>query len=160
MGELQASLSGYAQQGNLQAAAEIADELVRTSPERIPYHQKRVELAVRLSDQGRLRAAYLDLGDTLIRMGDDIRAHAVYARVCWNWTRGDERARAALGAAAPPPPPKPTSDESFVDLAEWLRDDEPGSTRMRMRAPEVSGDEQADFESLLRHFKEGVAAFS
>jgi tetratricopeptide (TPR) repeat protein len=38
-----------------------------------------------------------------------------------------------------------------------LRDDAPVTTRMRMPEPKVSGDEQADFDSLLRHFKEGVA---
>ena len=158
LSELQTAVSGLLQAGDLASAADIADELVRISPERIPYHQKRVELAVRLSDQQRLRGAYLDLADTLVRMGDDTRAHAVYARVLeidpW-----DERARTALGGAAPPPPPKPVeaASDDFVDLAEWLQDDQPASTRMRMREPQVSGDEQADFDSLLRHFKEGVA---
>ncbi len=156
LAELQASLTGFAQAGHLGVAGDIADELVHTSPDRIPYHQKRVELAVRLNDSERLRVAYLDLADTLVRAGDEVRAHAVYARVLeidpW-----DERARAALGAAAPPPPPKPIPDDEYVDLAQWLRDDAPVTTRMRMPEPKVSGDEQADFESLLRHFKEGVA---
>ena len=156
LAELQASLTGFAQAGHLGVAGDIADELVHTSPDRIPYHQKRVELAVRLNDSQRLRVAYLDLADTLVRAGDEVRAHAVYARVLeidpW-----DERARAALGAAAPPPPPKPTPDDEYVDLAQWLRDDAPVTTRMRMPEPKISGDEQADFESLLRHFKEGVA---
>ncbi len=156
LAELQASLTGFAQAGHLGVAGDIADELVHTSPDRIPYHQKRVELAVRLNDSERLRVAYLDLADTLVRAGDEVRAHAVYARVLeidpW-----DERARAALGAAAPPPPPKPTPDDEYVDLAQWLRDDAPVTTRMRMPEPKVTGDEQADFESLLRHFKEGVA---
>jgi len=45
-----------------------------------------------------------------------------------------------------------------MNLAEWLRDDDqPVSTRMRMREPAVSGDEQADFDALLRHFKDGVS---
>jgi tetratricopeptide (TPR) repeat protein len=157
LAELQSALSGFAQGGHFGAAADIADELVRTSPERVPYHQKRVELAVRLNDQSRLRIAYLDLADMLVRLGDEVRAHAVYARVLeidpW-----DERARAALGTAAPPTPPKPHTDEHYVSLADWLRDeDEPESTRMRMREPAVSGDEQADFDALLRHFKDGVA---
>ncbi len=160
LSELQTALSGLAQSGDLATAVEIADELVLMSPERIQYHQKRVELAVRMNDQQRLRIAYLDLADTLVRMSDDTRAHAVYARVLeidpW-----DERARAALGAAAPPPPPPPptppTGEDEFVNLADWLREDEPGTTRMRMREPAVSGDEQADFDALLRHFKDGVS---
>lgn len=70
----------------------------------------------------------------------------------------DDRARAALGAAAPPPPPPARPDDKFVDLADWLRDDDkPVDTRMRMREPAISGDEQADFDALLRHFKEGVS---
>lgn len=156
LAELQTALMGFSQGGHFGVAADIADELLRISPERISYHQKRVELAVRLNDQQRLRVAYLDLGDILSTGGDEVRAHAVYARVLeidpW-----DERARAALGAAAPPPPPKATPDDEQVDLTSWLRDDGPDNTRMRMREPEVSGDEQADFDALLRHFKDGVA---
>ena len=154
LSELQAALSGFAQSGDLTAAADISDQLVLVSPERIQYHQKRVELAVRVSDSQRLRSAYLDLADTLVRSGDDPRAHAVYARVL-ELDPWDERARTALGAAAPPLPP--AVSEEFVNLAEWLRDEAPGTTRMRMREPVVSGDEQADFEALLRHFKEGVS---
>jgi tetratricopeptide (TPR) repeat protein len=130
--------------------------LVHVSPDRVAYHQKRVELAVRASDQQRLRFAYLDLADALVRLGEEGRARAVYARVL-EIDPHDDRARAALGAAAPPPPP-PRPDDSFVDLADWLRDDDkPVDTRMRMREPAISGDEQADFDALLRHFKEGVS---
>jgi tetratricopeptide (TPR) repeat protein len=68
----------------------------------------------------------------------------------------DDRARLALGPAAPPLP-ESKQDESYVDLASWLRDDDASSTRMRMHEPTITGDEQADFDSLLRHFKEGVA---
>ena len=159
LAELQTALSGLAQSGDLSTAIEIADELVTISPERIQYHQKRVELAVRLSDHPRLRVAYLDLADTLVRTGDDARAHVVYARVL-ELDPWDERARSALGSAAPPPPPPPSAAapaDDFVNLADWLREDEPGTTRMRMREPVVSGDEQADFDALLRHFKEGVS---
>ncbi|WP_396205337.1 tetratricopeptide repeat protein [Gemmatimonas sp.] len=59
---------------------------------------------------------------------------------------------------AAPPPPVARPDDRFVDLAGWLTDDgPPNDTRMRMREPAISGDEQADFDVLLRHFKEGVA---
>ena len=156
--ELETAQRGLVDAGDLLGGCEIADELVLVSPERVPYHQKRVELAVRLQDQQRLRRVYLDLADALGRLGEESRARAVYARVLeidpW-----DDRARAALGAAAPPPPPpKKGSDAGFVDLAGWLQDTEgPATTRMRMREPTISGDEQADFNALLRHFKEGVA---
>ena len=156
--ELETAQQGLLNDGEFGAASEIADELVHVSPDRIAYHQKRVELAVRSSDQQRLRFAYLDLADALVRLGEEGRARAVYARVL-EIDPYDDRARAALGAAAPPPPPaaKP-ENERFVNLADWLRDDDrPADTRMRMREPAISGDEQADFDALLRHFKEGVS---
>ncbi|WP_411282399.1 tetratricopeptide repeat protein [Gemmatimonas sp.] len=157
LAELEAAQLGLVAQGDLHAGADIADSLVQVAPERVAFHQKRVELSVRVQDQGRLRVAYLDLADALVRIGEESRARAVYARVL-EIDPYDDRARAALGSAAPPPPPKPGSDANFVDLADWLRDDDaPASTRMRMREPVISGDEQADFDALLRHFKEGVA---
>ncbi len=157
LAELDAALQGLVGQGDLHAGADIADTLVQVAPERVTFHQKRVELSVRIQDQGRLRVAYLDLADALVRTGEENRARAVYARVL-EIDPYDDRARAALGSAAPPLPPKPGSDANFVDLADWLRDDDaPASTRMRMREPVISGDEQADFDALLRHFKEGVA---
>jgi tetratricopeptide (TPR) repeat protein len=155
LAELETAQQGLVNEGDLVSASDIAEELVRVSPDLVPYHQKRVELAVRVQDSQRLRMAYLDLADVLVRMGEEGRARAVYARVL-EIDPHDDRARLALGAAAPPPPERP--DDRFVDLAEWLRDDdEPVTTRMRMREPTVTGDEQADFDALLRHFKEGVA---
>jgi tetratricopeptide (TPR) repeat protein len=160
--ELETAQLGLVNDGEFPAACYIADELVHVSPDRVAYHQKRVELAVRSNDQQRLRFAYLDLADALVRLGEEGRARAVYARVL-EIDPYDDRARAALGAAAPPPPPPPVpssrpDDENFVDLADWLRDDaKPADTRMRMREPAISGDEQADFDALLRHFKEGVS---
>ena len=158
LAELETAQQGLVQDGEYAAASDIADELVHVSPDRVPYHQKRVELAVRAQDQQRLRFAYLDLADALVRMGEEGRARAVYARVL-EIDPYDDRARAALGAAAPPPPPPAARpDDEFVDLADWLQDDgKPADTRMRMREPAISGDEQADFDALLRHFKEGVA---
>ncbi|WP_439642178.1 tetratricopeptide repeat protein [Gemmatimonas sp.] len=157
LAELETAQTGLVNDGEFAAASDIADELVHVSPDRVPYHQKRVELAVRANDRQRLRFAYLDLADALVRMAEDGRARAVFARVL-EIDPHDDRARAALGAAAPPPPPAPRPDDNFVDLADWLRDDDkPVDTRMRMREPAISGDEQADFESLLRHFKEGVS---
>jgi tetratricopeptide (TPR) repeat protein len=157
LAELEASLTGYMQSGQTVAAADISELLVGVSPDRVAYHQKRVELAVRLKDQQRLRFAYLDLADTLVRSGEEARAQAVYVRVL-EIDPHDVRARSALGSAAPPPPAAAPAQEGFVNLADWLReDDAPASTRMRMREPVVSGDEEADFAALLRHFKEGVS---
>jgi tetratricopeptide (TPR) repeat protein len=157
LAELETAQAGLVNDGEFAAASDIADELVQVSPDHVPYHQKRVELAVRANDRQRLRFSYLDLADALVRMAGEGRARAVYARVL-EIDPHDDRARAALGTVAPPIPPAPRPDERFVDLADWLRDDDqPVDTRMRMREPAISGDEQADFEALLRHFKEGVS---
>ena len=158
LAELETALAGFLEFGELASAAELADEMVLVARDRVPYHQKRVELAVRLHDNHRLRDAYLDLADALLQQGDEGRARAVYARVL-EIDPNDDRARAALGASAPPQAvvvPRP--DDEAVGLADWLRDDEgPASTRMRMMEPAQTGDEQADFDVLLKHFKEGVA---
>lgn len=153
--ELERVLNRYVDIGDRGSAYGIASQLVLVGGHRVRHHQKRVELAVRLNEPSRLRESYLDLADTLVRMGEDARAHAVYARVLEIDPR-DERARLALGDAAPPLPEEP-EEQPYVDLASWLSDEDGSSTRMRMRAPEITGDEQADFDSLLKHFKEGVA---
>jgi tetratricopeptide (TPR) repeat protein len=70
--------------------------------------------------------------------------------------------------SVPLPPPRPASgadgtparpaDGDFVDLGDWLRRTEPTrSTRMVVEDARPSGDEQADFEEMLRRFKRGVA---
>jgi tetratricopeptide (TPR) repeat protein len=49
-------------------------------------------------------------------------------------------------------------DSEYIDLGEWLRNTEPvRSTRMQVEDPKPTGDEQADFEEMLRRFKRGVA---
>jgi tetratricopeptide (TPR) repeat protein len=159
LAELETVMQGQAVGGDLAAASDVADELVRIQPDRVAYHQRRVELAVRLGTPERLKESYLDLADALVRAGDDARSRAVYARVL-ELDPWDDRARAALGDAAPPPPERPpvgSPDDGYVSLEEWLRDDAAPSTRMRMPEPAVTGNEDADFEALLRHFKEGVA---
>ena len=51
------------------------------------------------------------------------------------------------------------SDDDFVNLGEWLRgDDAPKkSTRMVVPEQEPTGDEEADFQDMLRKFKQGIA---
>ena len=50
-------------------------------------------------------------------------------------------------------------DDDFIDLGSWLREDEPvRSTRMVTEDAPPTGDEQADFDEMLRRFKQGVAA--
>lgn len=54
--------------------------------------------------------------------------------------------------------PHTSAESEFIDLGEWLRRTEPvRSTRMQVEDPKPTGDEQADFEEMLRRFKRGVA---
>lgn len=58
----------------------------------------------------------------------------------------------------PPAAAAASGDDDYVDLGDWLRDDEPErSTRMVVDEREPSGDEEADFQDMLRKFKQGVA---
>jgi tetratricopeptide (TPR) repeat protein len=73
--------------------------------------------------------------------------------------------RQAGGIAPPPTTRKPSpldrsaaSNGEFVDLGEWLRSGEsPKSTRMVAEEKPPTGDEQADFQEMLKRFKQGVA---
>jgi tetratricopeptide (TPR) repeat protein len=57
-----------------------------------------------------------------------------------------------------PERPAATGGDDFVNLSDWLNEDEgPKSTRMVVDEEAPSGDEQADFEEMLRKFKQGVA---
>ncbi len=59
---------------------------------------------------------------------------------------------------APVDAPAAKDDDDFVSLGDWLREDEePKSTRMIVEEKEPTGDENADFQDMLRKFKQGVA---
>jgi len=74
-------------------------------------------------------------------------------------------ARASGGAAAPAQSHKPSpldrtaaTNGEFIDLGDWLRSGEsPKSTRMVAEEKPPTGDEQADFQEMLKRFKQGVA---
>ena len=62
-------------------------------------------------------------------------------------------------AAALVPVSAASDDDDYVSLGDWLRAEEgPKSTRMVVAEEEPTGDEQKDFEDMLRKFKQGVAA--
>jgi tetratricopeptide (TPR) repeat protein len=78
-------------------------------------------------------------------------------------------APSASGAAAASQTPRPgerppvanddAAGESFVNLSEWLREDEPAkNTRMVVDVEEPDTDDQVDFAEMLDMFKQGVAA--
>src|SRR5205814_828921 len=52
----------------------------------------------------------------------------------------------------------PAQGADFVNLGDWLRDDEgPKDTRMVVEEKDPTGDENADFADMLKKFKQGVA---
>jgi tetratricopeptide (TPR) repeat protein len=182
--ELETAMIGFERADELDAAASVADEIVRVDPESIRHHQKRVEYAFRTNERGRLIEAYLALADALFRSGQMDKSRAIYHRVI-DLAPDDVRAQAALEnfpEAEPTPPrpqsrvtgavprvpapapaprlskPSPLPDAEFVNLGDWLRDDDaPKDTRMVVAEKEPTGDEDADFKDMLRKFKQGIS---
>ncbi|MDQ6829305.1 MAG: tetratricopeptide repeat protein, partial [Gemmatimonadota bacterium] len=136
-----------------------------------------------------LVAAYAGLADCLLRLGLKDKARAIYSRIfdlAPDHERAREMLGSlpvpANGSPyvtgvmfAIPAPPKPDpmrpptpvaspaqsrgSDDRFVNLSDWLRDDEsPKSTRMVTGAPDPTAAANSDFADMLNKFKEGVAA--
>ncbi len=179
--ELEITMSGAERGGDLDLASSLAEEIARLEPEVVRHHQKRVEYAFRTNDRARLIDAYLALADSLLWSNQSDKARTVYQRVL-DLAPDEIRAKSALQTIAPEPTPpisKPAvtrrnpapaiptparvishtgSDRSFVNLGDWLRDDQaPKDTRMVVAEQEPTGDEEADFADMLRKFKQGVA---
>ena len=180
--ELETAMIGFERADELASAASVADEIVRLNPQSIRHHQKRVEYAFRTNERGRLIEAYLALADALFRNDQAEKSRAIYHRVI-DLAPEDHRAQAALqnfaedetepeprAAAARAPrisgvmrrvperPLSPVPDDEFVNLGDWLRDDDaPKDTRMVVEEKEPTGDEEADFQDMLRKFKQGIA---
>jgi tetratricopeptide (TPR) repeat protein len=161
--ELETAMLGYERTNDLSTAMSVADEIVRLDPSSVKHHQK----------------SYLSLADALFRGGQVDKSRTIYQRVL-ELSPDDVRAQAALGSMpapeAPPAPPagakkgekppvpiqsaKPTpiGDDAFVNLGDWLRDEEgEKDTRMVVAEEEPTGNEEADFADMLKKFKQGVA---
>jgi TolA-binding protein len=177
--ELETAMLGYERTNDLSTAMSVADEIVRLDPSSVKHHQKRVEYAYRTNDRAQLVESYLSLADALFRGGQVDKSRTIYQRVL-ELSPDDVRAQAALGSMpapeAPPAPPagakkgekppvpiqsaKPTpiGDDAFVNLGDWLRDEEgEKDTRMVVAEEEPTGNEEADFADMLKKFKQGVA---
>jgi len=181
--ELEIAMAGAERAGDLDLASSLAEEIARIEPEAVRHHQKRVEYAFRTNDRGRLIEAYIALADSLLRSDQADKARTVYQRVL-DLAPDELRAQAALETMTPPasatpaqpsgPPvgqrPSTTQapassrtsgaahERSFVNLGDWLRDDQPQrDTRMVVAEQQPTGDEAADFADMLRKFKQGVA---
>ena len=184
--ELEAAMVGFERNDDLTAASKLADEIVLLNPGSVRHHQKRVEYAFRTNERGRLIEAYLQLAEALFRAGQVEKSRAIYQRII-DLSPDDLRAQTALESfPAPEPEPvpvvpgksrqtsgvvrpatpapasaaavPPTSDDEYINLGDWLRDDEaPKDTRMVVDEEEPTGDEEADFQDMLRKFKQGIA---
>ena len=108
--ELEVAAADFESRGDLGGARDTVDVILRTSPDSVQHHQKRVELSARSGDRSRLAAAYTDLADALFRSGDPEKARAVYSRVL-ELSPGSERARFALSVLSDGPgSPRNTDD--------------------------------------------------
>jgi len=167
--ELDAALEGFELAGALDDAFAVCEEILRLDTNSVRHQQKRVELAYRQGDKALLVGAYNELGDALLRNNDAAKAIAVYQRVVEH-DPSNARARAALDTLAPPAAPaaapatapraaQPAAGD-FVDLSAMMLEDDaaPKDTRMRVEDEEPTGDEEADFQSMLQAFKKGIAA--
>lgn len=180
MDELDLALMNCENQEQWHRALDIVNELIRLDPASVRYYQKRVEIAYRTGDRGRLVDSYLELADALVRAGMIEKAVAVYHRIAEHDPE-NQRARAALDlmepreataepgeapreapAVAPPATPAPrapaTTDlQGFIDLGSLVSEGEvPRDTRMRVEDEEPTGDEEKDFADLLQQFKRGI----
>ena len=182
--ELETAMVGFERNDDLIAAAKLADEIVLLNPASVRHHQKRVEYAFRTDDRSQLIEAYLQLADALFRAGQVEKSRAIYQRVI-DLSPEDLRAQAALenfpvepAAESPQPAPRKTvgmprasspiaavpsasgatPDDEYINLGDWLRDDEaPKDTRMVVAEQEPTGDEEADFQDMLKKFKQGIS---
>ena len=179
--ELETAMVGFERNDDLVAASKLADEIVLLNPASVRHHQKRVEYAFRTDDRSQLIEAYLQLADALFRAGQMDKSRAIYQRVI-DLSPDDLRAQAALESfpdepeqapaattsrpsvsmprASTPIAAKPsaTPDDQFINLGDWLRDDEaPKDTRMVVAEQDPTGDEEADFQDMLKKFKQGIS---
>lgn len=94
--EFELALGGYEFEDRRGDAEALVDLLVTLQPDNIRYYQKRVEYAYRSGERERLLAAYLELGDVLVRVQAEDKAAAVYGRVLEH-DPDNQRALNALG---------------------------------------------------------------
>ncbi len=102
MDELDLALMACENRDEWSRAFDLVNELIRLDPASVRYYQKRVEVAYRTGEKGRLIDSYLELGDALVRTGAMEKAIAVYHRVLEHEPAND-RASTALEVLAPRP---------------------------------------------------------
>jgi len=181
--ELDLATSGFENQGQLDQARGLVEEVLRLDPNSVRHRQKAVEFSFKSGDKPKLIEAYLELADALLRSDLPDKARAVYARVAEHDPK-NERAKGALSMLAPAVAPPPaaaaarpegkvkakdakmkvrdetTLDGDFIDLGSMLTEDDEDmpqkDTRLRVEDEEPTGDEEQDFQDMLARFKQGI----
>lgn len=149
-------------QGMFPQAYGAVAALLRLRPDDQRLLQKRVEYAFRSGETSLLVPAYLDLGEHLLRSGEEEKGLAVFQRVR-ELEPANARAAEVLdrpSAAAEAPAAEPGAGEGeFIDLGSLILDDEIAepTTRFVVEEREPTGDEDRDFADMLSHFRQKVA---
>ncbi len=137
-----------------EAYVELADALFRdgqAEKAKVVY-QRVLEIA---PDDLRAQAAIESYGGTPVAAAEPVRASSESLKGR-RYTAAIDAEQ--LAAANPDVLKASDGDDDFVSLGDWLRADEgPKSTRMVVGEEAPSGDEQADFNDMLKKFKQGVA---
>lgn len=153
--ELERLHATLAEEGRLEDAVTVIEELGRLDPDQLWVHQRHVEYAFRLGKRDMLVTAYLRLAACLQRKGAASKATAVYQRIL-ELDPGNQEARAAVYGpvqrlTAPP-------EEGYVDLGSWFEEPESErTTRFKVVDRPPSGDEERDFAEMLAQFKAKIA---
>ncbi len=151
--ELEELASALGDEGRLEDALRVTDEMKVLAPEEVAPHQLRVEFAFRLGREAVLIDAYLGLAEQLAGAGRQEESKAIHERVL-ELDPGNEQSIAALGRDAAS---ASADSDDYVDLAGLIRDDSPEeTTRFVVEEDTPSGDEDADFAEMLSQFRTKV----
>ena len=152
--ELEAALAGLEASGDVDAARQVAEDLVRLVPTALPYHRRRVDLLLAAGAAGAAVDAALALGELLSAEGEADEAREVYARVL-QLVPDDLRAQAALAALVPLGGDVPSAGEP-VAVGRWFQPrSRPSTARVVMPGAGVE-DAPVAFDEIFSRFKEGI----
>ncbi len=183
--ELDVALEAYEKVGDWEQATSVATEILRLEPNSVPHLQKQVEFAYRLGDEAQLVPAYLALANALFSSGAMIESRAVYERVL-ELDPGNQAANEGIATVDQMVPPEDRGDRlrksgdeaavttaeaasdteveqpaahrasGFIDLGDFILDDENQKSTRMVGKDEQSGEEQRDFAVMLSQFKKGI----
>jgi tetratricopeptide (TPR) repeat protein len=167
--ELEAALEGLETAGDVDAARQVAEDLVRLVPTALAYHRRRVELRFAAAAPEAAVDAALALGELLATQGEEAEARAVYGRVL-QLVPDDLRAQAALGAlgdagpaaaaglaaSASPAPAAGAGASSAVPVEQWFQSRSRPSTARVVMSGDSLEDGPVAFDEMLDRFKAGI----